>query len=700
MNRAKASALKLIPQPKRVEPHEGVLALGTLVCVVPETAVLAADADVLAEELGQRLAPGVRACSPEEVPADAAVITLALVEAVEGAPANAFQAYAVDIDSHGIRITGVDADGVFHGTRTLLQIIDNFDHPESIPTLSIRDWPDLRYRGIGHDLRNQIMRIDRLKTFIRRIAYFKYNQLYLYIEIMFDYPSHGDIAPDCALEGDQAAELVEFARRYHVDIVPIQQSLGHQSNLLRLPAYTHLGEVKEKMEGVKMPLWTLSPAYEGTYELLKDMYDDLAAVFPSKFLHAGCDEAYTLGKGASKELADEIGVPGVFVKHIERLRELLPPGRRLGVWGDMLLGFADEVEGKMPSDVIIYDWHYTPQDDGYPSVEWFTSQGLDVIACPAVVRVLWEFTDTHMVMQTIELFLDAARRHGAIGAFMCNWEYPNHGFLDYGWYGFAYGADAAWSGDSSLREVDVLDTRIARLLFRSDRGELAAVFRTLGEPNGILRHEWPSAHWLNTWKFFWEDPQTQNYANEMNDISLRVRGYRIFTRDRLNSIGCRILACADRAERAIDRWGPTAGANGDVLEVVRYAARRWRFFAHRLLYMQSARDAYEYALAMPGKPDAVRAALADASAAADALACELGELDATITRLWRARMQPAGLARYNDIYRHNRNIYARIVEALEAAREQYDTDGTLPSAADVGLEQVVPIEGKPRADGG
>jgi hexosaminidase len=158
--------LKLIPQPKTIQPAAGDCPLGSVLDIAIEDPVLKNEAAVLAVDLAPRLA---------HLESDARLkIALALTPAIDGAPAAAGQAYRLSAGADGIRIEGVDAEAVFYGTRTLLQIIDNQRAPSRIPALVITDWPDIRYRASQHDTRSQIMQTAALKRFIRGLADFKY----------------------------------------------------------------------------------------------------------------------------------------------------------------------------------------------------------------------------------------------------------------------------------------------------------------------------------------------------------------------------------------------------------------------------------------------------------------------------------------------------------------------------------------------
>lgn len=679
-------ALQLIPQPKTIERVAGQCPLGPTLQIEIKDPALKNEAAVLTEDLAPRL---------NHLNASARLkITLALAPGIPGVPAGKAQAYRLETGPDGIQITGVDAEGVFCGTRTLLQILDNQHAPSQIPALAITDWPDIRYRASQHDTRSQIMQMGTLKRFIQGLADLKYNQFYLYVENAFQYSKHPEIAPDYSFSPADIKELVAFGKRYHVEIIPIQQSLGHQPELLRLPKYSHLSEIKEPLPGLNFP-WTLSPAYPETYQLLGDMYADWLALCPSKFFHGGCDEAADLGLGASKELAEKIGVGGVFIEHVKRLQKLLPEGRRLGIWGDMLLEHKKEVEGKIPKDVIIYDWHYTPKAEGYPSVEWFRKQGLDVFICPTTVCCDWEFIDTESITRTIEFFTATGKKHGAIGFLNTNWEFPYQGFIDKGWHGFAYGADAAWSSDAARRQTQAFDARFARVFFRSDAADLGKIFRLLGEPDTILRREWPDADWMSSSKFFHENPQTQDYAMEMDRIFLGQRGFHMFSRAQLERTANQVLAVADQADRLLAAQSGKVEANRDVLPVLDYASKKWHYFAHRLLYVQSARDAYEQALARPSDRIMVNTTIQDARSLLVELAAELDILDGTMRDLWAARLKDAGLVHSSNMYLKNRDLYLKMVKSLDAAAAQFAAKGTLPAASEVGLAQVIPEKAVP-----
>src|SRR5207244_5446390 len=67
-------------------------------------------------------------------------------------------------------------------------------------------------------------------------------------------------------------DLVAYAQRYHVELVPEQQTFGHLHKALRLEKYAELAETPYGD--------VLSPQQPGTYKLVADLYKELNELFP------------------------------------------------------------------------------------------------------------------------------------------------------------------------------------------------------------------------------------------------------------------------------------------------------------------------------------------------------------------------------------------------------------------------------------
>jgi N-acetyl-beta-hexosaminidase len=101
------------------------------------------------------------------------------------------EAYVLFVSPKEILVAGNSHQGVFYGVQTLRQLIRSNRSGNSIPCLSIIDWPVLKYRGWMDDIsRGPIPTVEFLKHEIRTLSEYKLNFLTLYTENVFKLKSH------------------------------------------------------------------------------------------------------------------------------------------------------------------------------------------------------------------------------------------------------------------------------------------------------------------------------------------------------------------------------------------------------------------------------------------------------------------------------------------------------------------------------
>ncbi len=113
----------------------------------------------------------------------------------------------------------------------------------------IRDWPAMKYRGVHDDLsRGPVPTLEFQKKQIRTFAAYKLNVYSPYFENTMQYASNPLPAlPGGSISKADAEALVEYARQYHVTIVPEQEAFGHLHHVLTWQQYAHLAEVPERL---------------------------------------------------------------------------------------------------------------------------------------------------------------------------------------------------------------------------------------------------------------------------------------------------------------------------------------------------------------------------------------------------------------------------------------------------------------------
>ena len=318
--------LDLIPEPQELRAGVGTLDVhaGLALCLPPD-----ADeedrfaAEDLAERLAAETALDVSIADGDPGPRAPVRFSRAADLPPEG--------YRLTILPHQVTVEGADAAGVYYAAQTLLQCVRPSEGGFSAPCLAIRDRPDLRYRAVHYDTKHHQDTRQYVEAFLRRLAHYKVNVLVWEWEDKLAYRRHPEIGAPGAFTIEQMQELTRFARRHHVQIVPLVQGLGHVSYLLKHPAHRALREIADSN-------WEFCPLNEGTYELLFDLWDEAMEATPgSQLLHIGSDETYELGLGQAcgcRARAEEIGKGGLMGEFLRRCVEHVEGrGRRVLSWG-------------------------------------------------------------------------------------------------------------------------------------------------------------------------------------------------------------------------------------------------------------------------------------------------------------------------------------------------------------------------------
>lgn len=223
------------------------------------------------------------------------------------------EGYRLHVHPAGIDIAGRTPKGVFYGIMTLEQMMMRTDDARcgALPGLYIEDEPRTELRELMVDPARQFIPMSALKQMVQEMARMKFNALHLHlvddqawrIEIKA-YPRLTEVSSSRVGMDDRLApvsgyytqqemrELVGFAARYHVMVIPEVELPGHE--VAAIHAYPWL-----TCSGKEVPLRTTSgvsnellcPGRESTYRFLGTVLGELADVFPAPYVHLGGDEA-------------------------------------------------------------------------------------------------------------------------------------------------------------------------------------------------------------------------------------------------------------------------------------------------------------------------------------------------------------------------------------------------------------------------
>jgi hexosaminidase len=198
------------------------------------------------------------------------------------------EGYRLEVDS-AIAISSATIDGVFWGTRTLLQLLRNGpDH--AIPQLSITDRPEFEYRGLMVDNARQFHSMEFHLTTIKKLASFKLNRYHIHFSDHQSYTLPSAAFPELSTPHrhytvDQIRQLVEVANDYHVMIVPEVDVPGHSRALTQSLELLACDGEPEGSTARKICI-----GKEETYEILEVVFSEIMDMIPGEYWHLGADE--------------------------------------------------------------------------------------------------------------------------------------------------------------------------------------------------------------------------------------------------------------------------------------------------------------------------------------------------------------------------------------------------------------------------
>ena len=312
------------------------------------------------------------------------------------------EGYLLNITTTDINIVANSYAGLFYGTQSLIQyvIANKNQTPIKLPNLSISDKPNVAWRGMNMDVSRHFFNVNAIKELLDLLAFYKMNVFHWHLadnegwrlEIK-KYPKLTEVGawrteiPGSVmykkdstytekLDGkpyqyggfytqDQVKDIVAYAKDRNISVVPEIDVPGHSG--AALSAYPEFSCEKHIQETPNSTLWNgvVNPlevnlnycaGQESTFQFLEDVFTEVMALFPSKYIHVGGDEvdkSYwkkcpTCQKRMTDEgLKDENELQSYFIKRIAKFLE--DNDRKIIGWDEIL-------EGGAPANATVMSW--------------------------------------------------------------------------------------------------------------------------------------------------------------------------------------------------------------------------------------------------------------------------------------------------------------------------------------------------------
>ncbi|HOZ41528.1 MAG TPA: family 20 glycosylhydrolase [Flavobacteriales bacterium] len=292
--------------------------------------------------------------------------------------------YSLSVTAKTITINAVEEAGLFRGSRTLIQLLQQGLTTGSLSCLTISDHPRFPWRGMHLDVCRHFFPVEFVKKYIDLLARYKMNSFHWHLTEdqgwRMEIKSHpnltevgawrkgSQVGPYSRREydsipyggfytQDEIREVVAYAAARHINVVPEIELPGHA--MAALAAYPHLGCTGgpyEVQKGWGVFEDVFCAGNDSTFAMLEDVLTEVMDLFPSPYIHIGGDECpKEAWKSCSKcqarkkaeGLKDEHELQSWFIQRIEKF---------VNAKGRKIIGWDEILEGGLAPNAAVMSW--------------------------------------------------------------------------------------------------------------------------------------------------------------------------------------------------------------------------------------------------------------------------------------------------------------------------------------------------------
>ncbi|MBV8644262.1 MAG: family 20 glycosylhydrolase, partial [Candidatus Eremiobacteraeota bacterium] len=324
-------------------------------------------------------------------------------------------------------------DGFFDALATLAQLPERRGAGWMLPCLQIDDAPAMRWRIVSDDVsRGPFPTMAYAKERIRTLASLKVNGWSPYMEMVVADPRTPFVAWPNGWTPAQLRELAVYARRFHVTLIPEQQTFAHMHESLKWEALAPLAELPHG--------YLLAESDPRTYAYLEPLVKSVVeAAKPTPFVHLGSDEPIDLGRGRTAR------TPQTFAVHVNHVASFLAgSGARPMIWDDAIQQ-DHSILPLLPKDTVIVTWHYGAEKTFRPYIDVIANAGFDQLVAPGASNWTEIYPDLSTAYTNVaRLVADGKGRRGVLGMFATDWHDDGETLYEATWAPLAYAAASAW----------------------------------------------------------------------------------------------------------------------------------------------------------------------------------------------------------------------------------------------------------------
>lgn len=310
------------------------------------------------------------------------------------------ESFEFNATSESIEITSETPWGALHALSTLNQIVfydDEKDQYYLELSVEIVDWPNYSHRGVLIDSGRNFLTVSSILDQIDIMALAKFNVLHWHIVDSQSWPLSLEVYPEMVKDAYSKREIytrddlyyvIAYAKARGVRVVPEIDMPGHtragylqlNTSVLACENSFWSNDVWAEHTAVEPPSGQLDILLNETYDVIKNIYDEVSKVFSDNFFHVGGDElhanCYNFSEATQKWYAED---PSRTPKDLNQywVNNSVPifkntPNRKMVMWEDVVT--SPEGAHNVPKDVVLQTWAA-----GLDTVQNLTAEGYDVI---------------------------------------------------------------------------------------------------------------------------------------------------------------------------------------------------------------------------------------------------------------------------------------------------------------------------------
>ena len=377
--------INIIPKPMHVKQGQGEFK------IKPDTVIVV---DRKTKQVGEYLAAILRKSTGYRLPVKSSAAGSGIIIWSGGDDNLGKEGYELSVTKDSAVIVSPTAHGAFYGVQSLRQLLPVEIESSKVvknvewtaPVCNIKDKPRFSWRGIHLDVGRHYFSVKDIKKFIDLLAMQKINKFHWHltedqgwrIEIK-KYPKLTSIGSKRAstpvkgnrkkLDGKEyggfytqkeVKEIVAYAAKRFITVIPEIDIPGHTQAVLA--AYPELGCTGGPYKtrcfwGISKEV--LCAGNPKSYKVIKDVFDEVIKLFPSKVIHIGGDECWKHRWKKCKKcqamikklgIKDEHELQSHFIKEIEK---------HLNSKGRVIIGWDEILEGGLAPNAMVMSWRGT-----------------------------------------------------------------------------------------------------------------------------------------------------------------------------------------------------------------------------------------------------------------------------------------------------------------------------------------------------